>query len=418
MKKIVFSDSVKKGTLSLIDQSLCSGTNFITAVLIARATSKEEFGYYTLAFALLMFLAGIQSSLLATPYTVLYPSWSSKQQAHRANVIQVQQLLFSLVTVLLLAVTSLVVVQVSTVDDSLRRLLWVLPVATLGILLREHLRRMYFAALKMEAVSTLDLAVMVLQLGGIAVLFTLGLVGAANAYVVVAIACMLPSFVALGFKIKSIARAGPGFAGFVEYNWPIGRWRLGTHLAISIGTKAYPWLLAVFHGPAAAAVYGACMSLFVVANPFMMGIRNFLVPKLSHHAAVSTEHVKSLVHSSSRLIAAVMGAGFVIICIFGGSIVAWVYSVRYAGNGDVVCILALATLMWSLTAPHTDGLLALKRPDVELRSYLVAAAVSFTVGVYLVIEFGVLGAAVGILLSDGIAALIRYMAFRRIAGSR
>lgn len=408
-------DTIKKGTFSLIDQSLCSATNFVTAVMIARASTREEFGLYALAFAMTMFLAGVQSALLATPYTVLYPSMPPDRQAHYANVVQVQQLLFSVVTVLILVVAASVIVQVSAVGEDIQRLLWILPLATAAILLREHVRRMYFARLHMEAASVLDFAVLVIQLGGLAILFAMGLLGVASAYLIIAIACLLPSLVVLSFRMRGIVRAGFGLDDFIENNWRIGRWKLGTHLAVSVGTKAYPWLLAAFHGPAATAVYSACMSLFVVANPFMMGVRNFLVPKLSHHAADSSVHVKSLVSASTRLVATIMGTGLVLVCIFGGTVVEWIYSERYAGYGDIVCILALATMTWSLTAPHTDGLLALRRPDIELKSYLIAAVISLTFGAYLVYQYGILGASIAILLSDGVAAAVRFSAFRRIS---
>jgi O-antigen/teichoic acid export membrane protein len=60
---------------------------------------------------------------------------------------------------------------------------------------------------------------------------------------------------------------------------------------------------------------------------------------------------------------------------------------------------------------------ALKRPDIQLYSYLSAVLVTVTLGTVLVMRFGVLGAAVAILISDGIGAGVRLIAFHRIVGS-
>jgi O-antigen/teichoic acid export membrane protein len=406
--------TLTEGFLSLVDQSLCSGTNFITAVLIGRACTKEEFGYYALGFALFVFLAGIQSSLLATPYTVLHPTRPPEERSYFEDVVQVQQLLFAFISTAILAVSAIATVTLIPVNGTVGNLLWILPIATAAMLTRDHLRRMCLGNLRMGTANILDLTILIIQLGGLFLLLGLGLLGAATAYVVIAVACIFPSIILIGLRFRSIHRAVPGIWHFAEDTWQIGRWKLGTHLSISAGTKAFPWFLAIFHGPAATAAYSACISLFFVANPFMMGMRNFLVPKLSQLAATSSAEVRSLVRSSTVFIGIVMGTGFVLVCIFGGSIVEWIYTDKYAGNGEVVCLLALATMTWSMTAPHTDGLLALRRPEIELKSYLLAAAIALTLGAFLVYRFGVVGAAFGLLISDGVAAVIRYSAFQTL----
>ena len=339
---------VAEGALSLLDQSLCSGANFVTAVLIGRATTKEEFGLYSLAFALSVVLTGVQSSLFATPYTVLHPSLPPYRQAYYADVVQLHQLLFALVTFVVLTGVAMALDAMGPVGDGARSLLGILPIAIVAMLTRDHLRRMYLGNLRMQAAVTLDFAVLVLQLSGVTFLLASDELNATTAYVVVTFACILPSSMIIGLRARSLLVVIPGFREFFADNWRIGRWKLGTHVSISAGTKAFPWLLAIFHGPAATAVYSACISLFVVANPFMMGMRNFLVPKLSRLAAVSSVDVTSMVRSSTRIIGSVMGMGLILVCMYGGTAIEWIYTEKYAGNGGVVCVLALATMTLSL----------------------------------------------------------------------
>jgi len=65
--------ALNQGLLSLGDQAVASITNFATGVIIARASSKEQFGLYMLGFTLILLVTDLQTSLIATPYMVYAP---------------------------------------------------------------------------------------------------------------------------------------------------------------------------------------------------------------------------------------------------------------------------------------------------------------------------------------------------------
>ena len=56
--------------LAPADQSVYSGTNFLTTVLLGRLCGADELGTYSLAFTLLVLAAAAQESLVSTPYMI------------------------------------------------------------------------------------------------------------------------------------------------------------------------------------------------------------------------------------------------------------------------------------------------------------------------------------------------------------
>ena len=84
--------ALHQGVLSLADQGVASITNFVTGVIIARASSKEEFGLYMLGFSLILLVTDLQTSVIATPYMVYAPRLKGRAHALYAGSTLVHQI--------------------------------------------------------------------------------------------------------------------------------------------------------------------------------------------------------------------------------------------------------------------------------------------------------------------------------------
>ena len=90
-----------------------------------------------------------------------------------------------------------------------------------------------------------------------------------------------------------------------------------------------------------------------------------------------------------------------------------VYGKAYAGSAVVVFLLALNMLISSLMYPYSQGLFSLERAKADTLVNVVTVALLFTVGIAAVKSYAALGAAAALLVSSGIAALIRIGVFAR-----
>jgi O-antigen/teichoic acid export membrane protein len=401
------------GIVSLADQAVVSGTSFLTGVLVGRACTQAEFGLYTLGLSIIVFIVGLQTSLISSPYTVYSPRISGVERALYAGSSLVHQLGLSIAVIVALLLAGLVF-STGVGPDGLGALAWVLAGVTGLITLREFVRRVCFARIRMTSALVMDSCVAMLQLGGLAALFHFGLISPMRAYLVVGAASGL---VAVGwlFAMRSGFRVELATAlSHLKRNWRLAKWLVAGSLLLTAGMSAYPWLLAGMHGTAATGILGACMGVAFLAHPFFLGLRNFLDPRASHgYARGGKREVRSVVGLASLLTVAIMGCFCLVILVFGGWLVTLIYGPQYAGNDAIVRVLAVASAISVIGMPAYSGLLAMERSDIAFKSYLVALILVLTVGLWLVGAYGVLGAAIGLLVSNLGSSAVRWVAFHR-----
>src|SRR5688572_16670268 len=65
----VFHALASKSVLSLCDQAIVSGANFLAAVILGRRSGFAELGLYVLGFAVLVFVVNIHAALIVAPFT-------------------------------------------------------------------------------------------------------------------------------------------------------------------------------------------------------------------------------------------------------------------------------------------------------------------------------------------------------------
>ena len=59
--------------LSILDQGMYSGFNFIASVLLARWLLPEDYGAYAIAFAIFQFGYQLQNAIIIEPMSVIGP---------------------------------------------------------------------------------------------------------------------------------------------------------------------------------------------------------------------------------------------------------------------------------------------------------------------------------------------------------
>ena len=93
----------------------------------------------------------------------------------------------------------------------------------------------------------------------------------------------------LGFFLAPVQQAlyqlRPRIRRRPKKNWPFRRWVFASGLVWTATTNLYPWLLAFFHGAAAAGVFAACLGVVSASNPALLGIQNLVGPEVAREFA-------------------------------------------------------------------------------------------------------------------------------------
>jgi O-antigen/teichoic acid export membrane protein len=406
--------ALNQGLLSLADQAVASVTNFATGVIIARASSKEEFGLYMLGFTLILLVTDLQTSLIATPYMVYAPRLQGRAHAQYTGSTLIHQVVFSLLATLVV-IGAACAARFGVGPHGLEPVLWALAGVGSLIMLREFVRRICFASLKLRTVFVFDAFIGVGQICGLLVLAHFKLLSASRAYWVIGATCGLAVLCWLWLNRHHYHLRIDESVLDLKRNLIFGKWVFASGLLWTASTNLYPWLLAFFHGAAAAGVFAACLGVVSASNPALLGIQNFLGPKIAHvYATRGRIGLRKFVLKISGSMAIPVSLLTLIMIIWGDRFIGLLYGSRYTGNGRVVAILACNLLLSAVVFSYSRALFAIERADLDFALNFAAIFIMLTLGLWLVKIHGPFGAALGLIIAGGVTSILRVGAFLKL----
>ncbi len=403
--------SLHQGMISLADQGVSSATNFATGVIIARMCSKEELGLYMLGFTLISMMTDFQTSLITTPYMVYAPRLKGRAHALYTGSTLLHQLAFCLITMVGVACGA-AVVSTGIGPKGLGPVLWALVLVIALIMLREHARRVSFARLRLMTAFLFDTFIAVGQLTGLLLLGHFKLLSASRGYWVIGSIC---GMAVLGWLWSDRAcyepRIGQSLAD-LKKNWVFGKWVFASGLIWALGMNLYPWFLAYFHGTGATGIWAACMGIVSVSNPALLGIQNFVGPKISHvYAESGPKALRRMVLKITAAIALPVSLLCLVLIVWGGRLVVMLYGRQYIGNGLVVGILSINMLIFAASFSFSRALMAIERADLDFLANTAAVVIMVLLGFWLVRAYGTVGAAIAMLAAIFVTSAARAAIF-------
>jgi O-antigen/teichoic acid export membrane protein len=279
--------------------------------------------------------------------------------------------------------------------------------------LREFGRRFAFAHLSVLRSLALDLATSALQLSGLAWLGWTGRLSAVTACAAIGVAYAVPSVVWLCLSRDSFASRQGKLHKTMRRSWLFGKWLLATRIAESLHAQAVYWLLALAIGTAATGAFAACISIVSFANPIIMGFFNILLPQASlAFAKGGASRLQREAVRDALLLGAAM-AFFCLLVAFGGERAMHLlfHGPDYEGQGHTLVVLALALLASALGMPAANALATIERSDGIFWASLIAMIVTAVLAWFLMLNWGLVGAAYGLLAGNAAGTFMRWAAF-------
>jgi O-antigen/teichoic acid export membrane protein len=392
--------TARLGMISLGDQAVVSAANFLTAVIIGRACTKEEFGLYMLGYTIVLLVTELQMSLISTPYIIYSPRFKGAAHALYTGSSLIHQFALSAAVIISLAAGGMGL-SLGIGPPGLAPVVWTLVLAVTFIMLKEYVRRLFFARLQMKTALLLDSCAAVSQIGGLLFLSYLGVLSASRAYWLMGAASGMAAFAGLikarkGFTV----RLGQAMLD-LRHNWDFGKWIFASGLLWNLSMSLYPWFLSVFHGTASAGVWAACVGLVAIANPLLLGVSNVFGPMMAHSFAEGGCSALRQFAFRTSLVSSVLLIPFCLTLLaFGALLMALLYGGKYAGNGMIVSVLVVNVLVTGASIAYPRALFVLGRADVEFMVNSGALVVLLTLGIWLTRAWGPLGAAYGLLIAN------------------
>jgi O-antigen/teichoic acid export membrane protein len=403
-----------RGFLALCDQGVVSVTNFATAVIIGRACGKAELGAYTLAWTLMTLATEISAVLTTAPYTVFGPRLGRSRRRRYLGSVLMHQLLLAMMFALTMAAGAVLGSWQGWLPDSVSTVVTTTGAVILFISLRDFVRRVSFAELRIGVALLVDVTACLAQAVGVLLLLHFGALTASRTYTVLGISSAVAAGGWLAIHRGAFRSETRFYVQDFQRNWRFAKWVLASCVLSVSARYLYPWVLAAFHGTAVTGTWAACVAIVALGNPVLLGLGNYVGPKISNVYAISgIAAMQRNVYRWSMLFTVLLLPIVLVLAGFGDRIVTRVYGNAYAGSAGVVLLLALNMLIGALVYPYCCGLYALECSKADMLINLVAVTLLFTIGIVAVKSYAALGAAATLLVSSSVTTVIRITIFAR-----
>jgi len=391
-----FKPAIREGTVVLFDQGFCSIANFMTGILVARACSKDEYGVYVLGFTLLVTVELVQRCLISVPLTVLSPHLEGRDYTAYLGNTLIHHFVFSgIATVGFVLAASILFL--TKQGHGMRAVLIVLSFASVPMLLRDFMRYVLLAQLRVWQSLLMGLAANVAIVGMLSWSYVGGWLTAPVAYLILGGCSGLPAIIMLLSIGRYLRPAKNRLLHDLRKDWRFGRWTLAATGASMIGERSVPWFVLFWCGSSSVAVFGVLMAMAGIIRPLIMGVSAYLTPKLAHH--IKSRGSASAIKVCMKVIGAmgILGGVYVVFMwVLGEKMVGLLYTVRYQGYLMTLGIIAIGTSLGAICTILKALIRVIGNPEIEFWSSGCASVVCIIISISLIPRLGILGAAIAI----------------------
>jgi O-antigen/teichoic acid export membrane protein len=400
------------------DQGVVSLANFCVSILVARAAGEAELGLYGLGFMVFVLLMGLAKSLLWTPYTAILPRLNDREQQQYTANATAQFALLAVVSSLVLLAVGLALVALVPQREPLARLLTALSPCMAFLLLREHIRILCLAQLRLAELLAFDVVVCCVQLGGMLWLFRAGRLTSTTAFVVSAAAGSL-SFGWILLRRAAFDWRPRTLGADWRRNWQIARWITPTAVMQQIGSQTPRWFLEAIYGLKEMGLFVSAQTVIQFANPLLLGNANYFGPS---SASIYATHgklelwrytVRNTIFLGALIVGVVLTA-----MLLGPAFIQWSYGDSFQVSRELILALSVGMLLEVLLMPVDFAMLTLGRPSVSTAVTAARLALNLTLGLLMVYLWSARGIGYTLFLGNSIALAWMWDAFAREASPK
>lgn len=397
-----------RGTWAIADQALFAGTNFALNIVLARWLSESGYGAFGVAYTLFLFAGTAHTALLTEPLLVYGPGkYAGRFRAYLAGVLRGHWAFAALLAALSLGGGLLA-------GPELGPPLLALALAGPLTLFQWLMRRACYALSRPELAAASGFAYFALVAGLLWGLQALEVLSAVTALLATG-AASLVSGLWLYTRLKPAA-AKELAADIRQDHWVYGRWALGAALLSWFPTNAFYLLLPIWWGLDAVGGYRALLNLQLPAMNVTTALGTVLLPALVRRKE-GRGFARTLLVLAGAFALVPLAYGL-LVAIFGLPLLELLYAGRYTDYVDGLWLAGFIPALAGIVAVTGGALRALERPRALFITYACAAALTLTLGTFLVRSSGVTGALWGWLAAYVLTTLLTGGFVMRLLGKR
>ena len=255
------------------------GGKFNPQESVAGLGSKVELGYYEVAFGVLMLIVALHEAFVTTPLTFFNHKAKTTDDRKFAGKMLVISAVFSVVAfICMMSVTSYRYINISD-NPGLAIAMLAVSVMLPFQLIREFARRWLLANIQVKQSALIEILCAGLFAIGLLLLVLTETITAASVFAVTAIANLicLASWWIIYRRSFTVGLAGVRTQ--TSENFGYGKWIACENVCSVLTIYFSQFFLMAKLGAEGVGVYSACMTIVLLANPFLLGVASLFAPR-------------------------------------------------------------------------------------------------------------------------------------------
>lgn len=410
--RLLSGGSAREGYLAAIDQGAISAANFLATIILARSVSPTELGMYGVGFTSLRLARSLQEGLVVQPMNVFGAGMEQAEFRRYATSASLIQAAIAVASALFMAVGGWILTSLG--NDTAGPTVFALWFSFLFWQLQEYIRRMLYtrgdvfnAVLNTLISNAIRIAIMLWwasqgRLSGI---------GGLDAIAWGSLAALLPG---LWFTRAFWTLRFDHLVHTWKRNWGFGRWVLGGTLANWVAVEFYPVLTAGLISFAAAGAYRAMQNLVAPIHLLLRAIDTALTPRAARVFEQGGSKALQRILRLTYLLAGIPILGLLALAvIFPAPLLRLLYGETYLAYSPGMVLMAIFYALWYAYWPLQTAFKAMRQSRPIFIANLTAIVLMFTVGIWMIVRWGVYGTIAGQALNSLAVGVILWSVWLR-----
>ncbi len=402
---------------ALVDQAVFAGGNFIINVILARHMPVEEYGTFVVVYTWFLLCQNVYDAFLTEPMAILGSGKYFKQFKTYLGYTYIGHLVVALVLALSLGIAAFVTnaFDLSLVAGTMLMAAFVAPL----LLLRWLTRQPFYILAKPHWSAVGSSIYFVLGISGVFLLDHFNRLSPASVLIVMGVSSLASSSFLTFVFLKPSFKPTEALSGkdVLRDHWNYGKWSSGSKMLTWIPTNLYYVILPVIVSLGASAALRAMSNILMPLNMGMTAALGIMLPMFSRsYIELGGEGLHrrvKMVLIWFMVIAGVYGLAF---SFLGQRIISIVYNGQFDEfvTFPILLSMGLAPLIVSVNIVLDAALRVMNKMKQSFLSTLIPAFMIITVGVWLLSQYGLLGANLGSLVIGLIESVVLIKFYRDV----
>lgn len=408
--------SVRKDiVISFLDQALLSAANFAIGVFLIKNTSKEDYGVYVFAYAIILFIIGVQNALITNQMTVMAPRKQGQERDHFCAALMIGQYLLAIPLGMLSVLFIFLFANSRFASGLNNNMLLAVVVATQGVLLREFFRVFFFLKIKSSTVLQVDILHIVVMFLG---LFAGRAYFPESLNVVAVLSFGLSSLVSgvLAAHLSEIAikvRLAEVVVTLRE-TWVNGKWALGGVVVTWLDNQSYIYLLTLLSGPATTAEVNAARLFLMPVGLLNASVFRVLLPKWAHYRAENqVGHISSSANKALVLIVGSISVYLIVLLAIKDEAIRLFLTKDYSNLNALIVLWGLLFIAQAVKSNFSTLLQVFERYRAITLLNMASATVVIAASAILITRIGAEGSIIGMIAGEVILSMLLFNKLKR-----